>query len=301
MPENHSAPRARLIGISLVLLSTAAIAIVPTAAKLAFDGGSNTLTVVTVRGAIAVAMMSVLVLVSGKGFRAGGQVLKWCLVSGLFYTLMSYGFIGSVAYIPVSLAVLICFTHPIFVALIASWQGKERLTLRKLSLALAVFLGLAIVLGPDLSELDPYGVGLAALAAVSVCGMILFNARAQESASSALVNLYMTSVTVVIFTAATTSMGAWSLPTVPQGWLGLIGAGVGLAVGLLAFFAAFRYIGPVRATMISNIEPLLAILFAVAVLGESLAAWQWAGAFLVIFALILFELPERRGETASPA
>jgi drug/metabolite transporter (DMT)-like permease len=57
----------------------------------------------------------------------------------------------------------------------------------------------------------------------------------------------------------------------------------------VAFFAAFRHISPVRATMIGNIEPLLGVLVAVAVLGERLAGWQWLGVGVVVAGLVLFE------------
>lgn len=280
----------------MVVLSTIAIAIVPTAAKLAYEAGSNTLTVLSMRGVIAVALIAGLIAIRGGTFRASRTSLMYCLVSGLFYTAMSYGFLGSIAYIPVSLMVLIYFTHPVLIAVIARWQGATPLSFRKLGLAVAIFAGLAIVLGPDLSSLNPVGVALAALAAIAVCGMILSNAKAQDGIGSALVNFYMTAVTVVIFVAATTAQAAWSFPSTPLGWLGLAGAGTGLAVGLLAFFAAFSYIGPVRATMVSNIEPLLGILFAVAILGEHLGPGQWTGALLVVLALVLFELPEPRRE-----
>lgn len=46
--SNGRSARYRLLGIVLVLLSGMAIAVVPTAAKLAFEAGANTLTVVVV-------------------------------------------------------------------------------------------------------------------------------------------------------------------------------------------------------------------------------------------------------------
>jgi drug/metabolite transporter (DMT)-like permease len=125
--------------------------------------------------------------------------------------------------------------------------------------------------------------------------MILLTARAQERATNLQVNFHMAVLTAASFAAGTTAAGAWSFPSGFVGWLGLFGAGAGLAVGLLAFFAAFPHIGPVRATMISNVEPLLSILVAVAALGESLGPWQWGGAALVIAALVLFEAPGREG------
>lgn len=287
------ATRQPLIGIALVLASAAALAVAPTAAKLALDSGGNTLTVVALRGAIGLALMGLLLAGSRQPFGVGRRTLGWCLCAGLFHALATYGFIGSVGYIPVSLAVPIVFTHPILVAVVSHWRGGERLTRRKLALALAALAGIALVLGREAGNLDPVGVGLAALAAAAVSGMILFIARAQEGATSTQANFHMTAVAVAALVAATIAGNAWSFPSGAVGWLGLAGAGVGVTVGFLTFFAAFRHIGPVRATMLGNVEPLLSTLFAVAVLGERLGPWQWSGVVLVVVALGLFEAPER--------
>lgn len=287
------ATRQPLIGIALVLASAAALAVAPTAAKLALDSGGNTLTVVALRGAIGLALMGLLLAGSRQPFGVGRRTLAWCLCAGLFHALATYGFIGSVGYIPVSLAVPIVFTHPILVAVVSHWRGGERLTRRKLALALAALAGIALVLGREAGNLDPVGVGLAALAAAAVSGMILFIARAQEGATSTQANFHMTAVAVAALVAATIAGDVWSFPSGAVGWLGLTGAGVGVTVGFLTFFAAFRHIGPVRATMLGNVEPLLSTLFAVAVLGERLGPWQWSGVVLVVVALGLFETPER--------
>ncbi|MBY0613143.1 MAG: DMT family transporter [Beijerinckiaceae bacterium] len=292
-PVKRSARRP-VYGIVLVIIASLAVAIVPTAAKLAYQAGSNTLTVVTLRGAIGVALTAVLMAATGESFHIARDTLKWCVLAGLFYIGMAYGFIGSVATIPVSLAILIYFTHPLLVAAIAHWRGGERLTPRKLILALVVLAGIAIALGQQFGALDPLGMGLAAMASLSVCGMILFNARAQENAGNIQVSFYMTGVTVLMFALATTFGDAWRFPTSTLGWIGVLGAGLGVTVGLLAFFAAFPHLGAVRATMISNIEPVFSILVAVLVLGETLAAPQWIGAALVVVALVLFEWPARR-------
>lgn len=279
----------RATGVLLVLASTVAFAVGPTAAKLAFDDGSNTLTVVTLRGAIGAALMALLILVSRQGFGVDRRAWRWCLYCGVFYSLAVYGFIGSVAYVPVSVAVLVFFTHPLLVAVLAHWRGGDRLTGRKLLLATAALAGLALVLGPELGALDPAGVALAALAAAAVCGVILCSARAQEHATSTQVNLYASAVSSGAFAVITTVLGAWVPPSTVVGWLGIAGAGVGIGVGLLALFAALRHLGPVRATMLSNVEPLVSILLAAAVLGERPGPSGWAGVALVVGALVLFE------------
>ena len=63
-------------GILLVLASTIAFAIGPTAAKLALDNGSNTLTVVTLRGVIGAALMALLVPMSRQGFGIDRRALR---------------------------------------------------------------------------------------------------------------------------------------------------------------------------------------------------------------------------------
>lgn len=283
----------RWIGISLVLLSGAAIAVVPTAAKLAFEAGSNTPTVLTFRGIIGTTLMAVVMIASGQDFAVKGRAPALCLGVGLTHALVSYGFIGSVAHIPVSLTVLVYSTHPLLLAVIVHGQGGERLTPRKLALAVAALVGLALTLDAAFDKLAGAGVGLAMLASIAVCGMILLSARVQRQASSTQVNFYMMAVTATVFAVPTTAGGAWSLPSGAIGWLGLAGAGIGVTVGIFAFVAAFRFISPVRATMISNVEPLLGILFAVAVLGETLVAMQWLGITIVAVSLVLFEMPQR--------
>jgi drug/metabolite transporter (DMT)-like permease len=72
---------------------------------------------------------------------------------------------------------------------------------------------------------------------------------------------------------------------------------VGIGIGLLTLFAALRRLSPVRATMLSNVEPLVSVLFAAAILGERLEPPRWAGVALVIGALVLFETVDRGRRT----
>ena len=206
---------------------------------------------------------------------------------------MVYGFIGSVAYIPVSVAVLIFFTHPIVIAVIVHWRGGERLTVKKLFLASGILIGLALALAPTFDTLEHTGIALAALAAITICGAILCGAHAQQFATSTQVNFYVTAITGIVFALITFALNAWSLPLNALGWLGVAGAGVGIAIGLLTFFASFRYLSPVRATMLSNVEPLLSILFAVVILGERLQTLQWIGVAIMIAAIVFFEAAGR--------
>ncbi|MGE3988785.1 EamA family transporter [Pseudorhodoplanes sp.] len=294
MSANNGARAKPHVGVGLVLTSAVAFAIGPTSAKVALDNGANILTVVTSRGLIGATLLALLVVVFRQGFRINRPALRWSLLCSGFSALMVYGLIGAVATIPVSVAILIFFVHPIVIATIVHWRGGDRLTGGKLLLALGALAGLALALAPTFDTLDPKGVALAALAAVTVCGAILSGAHAQQHATSTQVNLYVTGLGGALFAVITSALGAWSLPANGIGWLGLAGAGIGIGVGLLTFFASFRYLSAVRATMLSNVEPLLSILLAAVILGQWLAPVQWIGAAIMIGAIVLFEAAGRR-------
>ena len=192
MSVNGGARAERRSGLVLVLTSAVAFAIGPIAAKIALDNGSNVLTVVTLRGAIGAALLALLVVLFRQGFRISRAALYWCLLCGVFSALMVYGIIGAVATIPISVAILIFFVHPIVIAVIMHWRGGDRLTGGKLVLALTALAGLALALAPTFDTLELKGIALAALAAITVCGAILCGARAQQYATSTQVNLYVT-------------------------------------------------------------------------------------------------------------
>ena len=84
---NGRPARHRLVGVLLVLLSGMAIAVVPTSAKLAFEAGANTLTVVTLRGIVAIALMVLFMAAFRQSFRLPGRTLMPCAAAGLAHAL----------------------------------------------------------------------------------------------------------------------------------------------------------------------------------------------------------------------
>src|SRR3546814_12772606 len=75
---------------------------------------------------------------------------------------------GSIFYIPASLAVLIFYTFPLLVAVGARWTEGEPVGGTKLVGLAVAFAGLAIAPGVELGDLDTSGIVLAGRAAVGV-------------------------------------------------------------------------------------------------------------------------------------
>src|SRR3546814_14457321 len=84
---------------------------------------------------------------------------------------------GSIFYIPASLAVLIFYTFPLLVAVGARWTEGEPVGGTKLVGLAVAFAGLAIALGVELGDLDPRGIALAGMAAVGAAATMLAISR----------------------------------------------------------------------------------------------------------------------------
>lgn len=289
-----AAPARALAGVALVILSTVCLSLAPTAAKLAYLDGSNTLTVLTLRGLVAVGLMLLLVGALERQWSWDRGDLLAAVIAGFWYCLMLFGYFGSVNFIDVKLAILIYFLHPVMIVAASALMKRQSLPRMQLLLSAVIFLGLGIVLGAEVSVLDWRGVGLALFSAIGITGVIMFNAKAQRTMSTLSVNLVMTGVTTVVFGVLAAATGDWAWPRSSLGWSAILMAALALVIGLLAFFKAFHFIGVVRATVLSNVEPLFGILIAYALLGERLTGTQLVGAAVIVAGLFGFELVGRR-------
>ncbi len=281
---------ARALGTWLVIISTFAIAVVPSFARLAYDGGSNTLTVITARSVVTVLLTWLLIALRGQSLRIGTKPMLISLACGVCYAVMLYGFLGAVEFIPVNTVILIFFIHPLLVGLFAARLGDEAISMRMMLVLLAALGGLALAVGASFDQLNVTGVVLAAIAAITGALVIIGNGRAAKEAGSLAVVFYMALSAAITLVIAFVFCGDLELPATATGWLGFAGVALGSTVGTLAFFCAVPMIGAVRATMISNIEPLLGILFAVVLLGETLSALQMAGIATVLASIVAMEL-----------
>jgi drug/metabolite transporter (DMT)-like permease len=81
-------------------------------------------------------------------------------------------------------------------------------------------------------------------------------------------------------------------------WLGCIGV-VSTVVAIGFFFAGLRRVGPTSASILATVEPVVTVLLAFAVFGETLAALQILGAALVLTSVVVLQARSRRPALAA--
>lgn len=281
--------RPELFGAFLVVMSAAAIAVVPTLARLAYDGGSDTLTVITFRSIVTAGTCFLVMAVLGRPLAIRGSALRISLALGVLYAVHLYGLLGAVSYLPVNIVILVFYLHPLMVGIVAILFGRERMSWVRFGALAAAIIGLGLAVGFSLGNLNWIGMALALTSAVLAAVVIIGGSHAMESSDSLGVTCYMMVSAAACLVVICVVHGDLRLPVTLQGWTGFSGVAIAYTIGTVTFFAAIPFIGAVRAAMISNLEPVLGILFAMAVLGEAVSPVQAVGIVLVIGSIFAME------------
>lgn len=265
---------------------------------LALRGGSDALTIVTVRTLGVLAILALYlraagVAVAGPKFTAHDRAVA--LAIGIPMAANNYTMSASLQYIPIPLAILIFYTWPALIT-IASWfLGKERFSGRALVATIAALAGLGLALGVDFSAAERTGVALALFSAFAWAFTALSVGHFFKGRDARPVTFWMTVTGASVFVTAVLVTREVALPHSAGGWIGLSGVAFFFAFGMIGLFTATAAIGAARAGFFMNFEPVTTLAVSSVLFGQALAPMQLAGAALVIVALFVFRPPVRKG------
>jgi drug/metabolite transporter (DMT)-like permease len=274
------------LGSALILCAAVSFGVITTMGRLAYEGGSNPLTVVLLRHCTFVAIVGALLMLLRRSLRLTRGAVIASLWMALTLAMMSLGYLGSVAFIPVNLAALIFYSFPLLVGVIAVMAGHERMTIVKSAALLAAFVGLALALGPGLDSLDLRGIACALTAALGMGITVSFCGAAMRGQDTLVMTFYTNLWLLIALAIHMTASGKFMLPATALGGIGAAGVCLCYVVAFLSWFLAARLISPVRLAALLNIEPLVTIFAAWLLLGERLAPLQLFGACFVLGSVI---------------
>ena len=255
--------------------------------RLAYDHGSNALTILTLRFLAVALVVGLWLRITRGSFAVSSRGLLASALVGVCFISVSGGTLVSVSYIPVNLAVLIFYTYPMMTLLVVRAMERRRPGGAELLAVSLALLGVGLAIQASFEHLNAAGFGFALLAAVGATTTFIVAARALPWMGTTLMSWYACSVAFLGGAALTLGLDAVAIPDTAFG-IGLIAVIVTIfATAVVTMFVGVKLIGPVRSATLLCLEPVTAIFVAVLVLGERLTAGQWLGAVLVAIAMLM--------------
>ncbi|EKF9475379.1 DMT family transporter [Vibrio cholerae] len=193
---------------------------------------------------------------------------------------MQLSFYFAIERIPLGIGVALEFSGPLLLALLSSKRKKDLIWV-----ALAI-LGIVFLL-PDMNgvdALDPIGVALALIAGGFWAGYIWFGQRAGSVGSGGMtVSIGMLVAAVIYFPIATqlaeASIFSWSI--LP---MALLVAVMSSALPYSLEMVALSRLSTQHFSVLMSLEPAIAAMAGLAILGETLQWSQWLAIFMIITA-----------------
>ncbi len=274
------------------------------AARLAFDHGVDVPTAVATRSLGTALVVGLLLYLQQVPTRLNPRERKALPLIGVLVAVQSLCLYAAVARLPVALALLAFNSFPLMTALWARLLYGHRaeralliampLILVGLVLALDVFgatsgLGLA-------AQWRQIGAGVAfAVGAAVTFGLALVLTQHEAGALDGRLRTFGTMAMVGLLAGAVVlARGGPALPTASAGWWGLGLLTLLYGTGITILFTVLPRLGVVGNSAIMNVEPVLALVLAWAVLGQAIAPLQVLGALLVVGAVVWIGM-RRRG------
>jgi len=198
--------------------------------------------------------------------------------------LLGYGalscYFWSVQHLPLGDAVLLQYSHPIFVALLAPWLLRERTSPRAWLLALGALAGVALVVGPS-GELR--GVALVGLLGAMGSGLAYITVRFLSATEHPLtIMLWFPLLTIPGSLVASVQAGAAALPRGPGEVLAHLGVAATGLLGQVTMTRGLARVDAARGTAATMMGPVFGVLFGLLLFGTVPTSASLAGMAVVI-------------------
>ncbi len=213
------------------------------------------------------------------------KVVPLLLASGVAMGINWIFLFQAYKYTTVSLATLSYYFAPVIVTIACPFLFKEKLTGKQIICFLMSTIGLVMItgIGKIGSNTDFIGILWGLGAAFFYAVVILLNKfiKGVEGIHRTFLQFLSAIVILIPYVAVTGGVTLGQLHTV--GWINLLIVGL-LHTGITycLYFSALKELPGQKAAILSYIDPLVAVVISVTVLGESMTVWQAVGGLLIL-------------------
>jgi len=280
-----------LIGVFLILISGISFGAAAIFARFAYEAGTNPITLLFLRFGIASICMIFMMLIRRLPLPRGEILFGLVLMGALGYVGQSFCYFTALTLISAGLVALLLYLYPAILTLLAIIILKEPISKRKiLALALAL-IGTILTIGP-IGGGRPLGIILALGGAFIYSIYILVGSKITRPGTATQSSTVIITSAAVVFAGIIAVRGA-SFPTTFFGWSAASAlALISTVLAIVTFLAGLERVGPINAATLSTVEPVVTVILAALILGETLTLLRIVGGLMIILAVIILTRSE---------
>lgn len=275
----------RQSGTLFALTAACGLGAITTQAKLLYAAGGNAMTLMLTRFVLATLLFGLLILWQRRRFGVARELRLPLGLIGLIWSGAMICYLVAVESIAVSLAVLIFYTYPLLVLAWALLRRQLPASPALLALFAAAFSGLVLALYGGRVTVDAAGIGFALLASIGAAYTFIRGAGVAPRMSPLVMSFWVNAVGLVLILPLLPGRMLFAIDT--PGMIALAAATLFYLVAILSQFQALARLSAARAAFLLNLEPVVSLLLARAVLDETLNPVQWGGVVLVVAVIAL--------------
>jgi drug/metabolite transporter (DMT)-like permease len=289
MTPEQTARRART-GIIIAAAAALTLGINDVSVPFAYAQGFSSPTVVFFRFAFLFVSLLVFLPLTGLPYRLARDHALHAQGSGITAGFATLALLGSFAYIPVSLALIILYTFPILTALFESAHARRLPSAVELVCLVVALAGIGIIIGLNEVKLSSVGLLLGVLSSVGYAASIFWNSIKLRTADGTVVSFHMAIAGVATTGLFILATGTFAVTQAgPSGWLPLLLTCFFFTVSFIGMYKAIELAGGAPTAMVLNLEPVFVTFLAAVLLDETLTVPRLLGSAMVIGAVVVSE------------
>lgn len=275
-----------IIGAIYMIISACAYATQSILGKFAYESGLTPESLLILRYLFTAILITPYLLFRRISIIARSPLV---IMQAVLWVVNGLCFFHALKYLSASVAVVVFFCHPVLVAITAAVTFKEKLTSRLIFGLVSAVTGVICISGllGGVGVMSSLGLLFIIISALLYTIYSLISQRSVVMVSPMAITNSLAIVGVVILLLFYHDLGFVYSLTFQQGSIALAMAVLNTVLAVVFFLKGVQKIGAARATLLGTLEPVLAMVLAFFLLGETLTIIQVIGAVLIIFSMFM--------------
>jgi len=218
------------------------------------------------------------------------QLLRIFIFGGIFYGANSALYFVASRYIGTGLAMVIFFTYPLFVVLLAWAVDKHPISKPMILALISIGVGLMLLKENHTVLLNKAGIFFAIAAALFYAGYIFGSKYNARNIPSRYLTILVCAGCSLVFLIITIAKHEFIFPTSFKAWFYIIAVGIfATALPIQLLLEGLKHIQASKVAILSVLEPVVTLIVGITALHETASLLQLVGCIIILLSTVVIQ------------